>query len=88
MWNVLKKLALVGLIPGVLMIVSAGITNMLPWEWLTYFFVILRHLISLFSWLFFDIDAFWTIGGWVWLILGFYWIYLISIKIIHFFNKE
>lgn len=80
--NLSKKIALIGVVTAGLIVLGNVLADYLPWIWLTYFFVIIRHLAGLFSFLY-DLQTLWTLVGWSYILLGAYWIFrgvLIIIK--------
>lgn len=84
--NILKKLIVPGIITGGLIALGLVIDNFVPWIWLTWFFVIIRHLMNLFGWLY-DLPTVWTLIGWSWLVLGAYWIYIGTLTLIKIIEK-
>jgi len=84
--KILKDNAL--LITAIIAITALGsvVTANIPFEWLTYFFVIIRRTANLFGFMI-DLDTLWTI---TWLVLvaeGAYWAYKGVIAIIDWFKK-
>lgn len=47
-----KNIILIGLLVGVLVVLGNAIAILIDWNWLTYFFVIIRQLLTLIDWLF------------------------------------
>lgn len=84
--DILKKLVLIGAIIAGLIILGNAIANYLPWLWLTYFFVIIRHLANLFG-SFYDLPTLWTLVGWSYILLGIYFIFDATIILINKMEK-
>lgn len=85
--KILVKLGLFAAILTVLYTIGAAINALVPWQWLTSFFVIMRHFMAMFNWLI-DIDTLLTIIG-----LGFtlklaVWTYRLSMRVIAYFYPE
>lgn len=84
--DILKKLVILAAIITALIILGNAIANYLPWIWLTYFFVIIRHLANLFGFLY-DLPTMWTLVGWSYILLGIYYVFNASIIIIKHISK-
>jgi len=85
--KILKEVGLISVITSAFYVIGNVINDYIPWDILTYFFVIIRRLAALFS-MFYDIDTLWTLVGYSWIILGMYIIYEMTIKIVNHFNNK
>lgn len=47
--TILKKVGLIGSILTALTLLGSSLNVLIPWDWLTYFFVIIRSLVYLFD---------------------------------------
>jgi len=51
MINILKNIGIVGVMMAALSVLGLAINQLVPWSWLTNFFVIIRYFSILFDWI-------------------------------------
>lgn len=84
---ILKKATVVILISSALLILGTVLnSDIVPWIWLTYFFVIIQHLLNLFGWLY-DMPTLIKLIGYSYIVLGGYWIYRGTMMFLKLFNS-
>lgn len=86
MINILKNIGLFALVITGLSALGWGINALIPWQWLTYIFTIIRNLIDLLNFIW-DIQTMWTLIGKVIAILILYWIFRATMTGIRFFRE-
>jgi len=86
MINILKNLGLVAGVVSILGILGEAINGLVPWTWLTNFFVIIRHLLALIDWLM-PTDTMITLIGISFTILSALWGFKAVMWVIHWFKK-
>jgi len=86
MINIFKKIALIGVYILVLTTLGNVINNLIPWDYLTTFFALIRNLVLIFDFMW-DTTTLLQLVGYVFLIQVAIWIYKASVFVIKFFNK-
>lgn len=83
----LKTLAIIGIIISGLTILGATINEIVPWIWLTNFFIIIKFLIRIFDFMI-DTDTLITLIGLILTIDAAYWVFKGVMLIIHYFRPK
>jgi len=86
MLTILKKIGLIGVIIGGLIILGNTINSIVPWIWLKNFFIILRNTAELFDFIL-DINTLWTIMGIALTIQISIWIFEATIWAVKYFKR-
>lgn len=84
--SIFKKVSITIIIVSAILLLGTAINSLVPWIWLTYFFVIIQHLLNLFGWLY-DMPTLIKLIGYSYLILGAYWIYRGTMIFVKLFEK-
>lgn len=83
--KILKNVGLIGLIIGGLSVLGNVINSIIPWGWLTNFFIIIRNLLALIDY-FIDTNTLITLIGLRLSIEIAYWSYKAIIWVVSFFK--
>lgn len=88
--TILKYLIKFGLFTAVLAALyalGAAVNAFLPWSWLTYFFVIMRHLLAIFAWII-DINTMLIIIGLIYTFKISVKTYDVAVKVFSYFHPH
>lgn len=84
--KLLKDIGLLSLAIIALGLVGAALNALIPWIWLTYFFVIIRTSAELFGFMI-DLPTLYTTTGLLLTAYGFYWVWRASFLVIKWYKN-
>lgn len=84
---ILKKIALIGLVIAALGLLGSVINTLIPWIWITYFFVLLKNLLTMIDFTF-NTTLLWSMLGLSLTAFIALWTFKASIFVIEWFNNR
>lgn len=85
--KILQRIALMSSITGALLLLGYTINHVVPWVWLTYFFVLLRQLLSIFSFMW-DTNTLITLVAISFSVQVAIWAFKATMVVVAFFNEK
>jgi len=87
MINLLKNIGIVGMMLTALSGIGIVINQLVPWGWLTKFFIILRYFGNLFDWGW-DMTTTWTVVGITFSIQIALWAFKATVAAVNYFKNN